>query len=329
MDEEMKGNEMMRVKANESDPSGIFSRGKALRFPRAPRLRFFLFLAGMMATGAGTAGDVSPCSVDSVPIEVMTPGRGGSDVIRSVAELSDSDPHFRAFVGAVTEHVKTRLAGDDLCIKGAGSMDSAAWENHSLLQFVHWRLAMGHGFYVPVMTFMGGLGPPSCRITSPWIDLVVDRKQQVPSIRGIVYWNERQLLADQAVLAGARNVPAGVAMPLKPSELGHFVGEYRRSEIYHEPTKPVEERVPPDILWLLRRTWSSTGAQTTHSPLPTIVSGSMYKVTEKSAENYTKFVLALIERCFASDGVIHYDSILDVADAISIEQYRIDTPRLR
>jgi hypothetical protein len=51
---------------------------------------------------------------------------------------------------------------------------------------------------------------------------------------------------------------------------------------------------------------------------------------EKSAEGYTKIVLALIDRCFASpasDSVgFYYDNILDVADPVLLKQYKIDTP---
>ena len=47
---------------------------------------------------------------------------------------------------------------------------------------------------------------------------------------------------------------------------------------------------------------------------------------EKGAERYTKLVIALIDRCLASGEVdVHYSSILDVSDLISLEQYKIDT----
>jgi hypothetical protein len=46
----------------------------------------------------------------------------------------------------------------------------------------------------------------------------------------------------------------------------------------------------------------------------------MDKVTEKGAEGYTKLVIALIDRCFASDrAYLHYNSILDATDLISLE----------
>jgi len=46
-----------------------------------------------------------------------------------------------------------------------------------------------------------------------------------------------------------------------------------------------------------------------------------------SLRPYTKLVIALIDRCFAADGAdLHYNSILDAADLIPLEEYKIDTP---
>ncbi|MDR1351569.1 MAG: hypothetical protein LBJ59_12490 [Zoogloeaceae bacterium] len=47
-------------------------------------------------------------------------------------------------------------------------------------------------------------------------------------IRAAVNWNERQLIADQAMLTGVRNVPTGAARPLRRSELSRLREEYRR-----------------------------------------------------------------------------------------------------
>jgi hypothetical protein len=344
---------------------GMPGVGRSLIIPWGERmLRFFLFMAGVMAASTGIAGDVSPCPVDTVPIQITTPGRGGSGIKRSVAEIPNSLPHFRAFVTTVTEHVAARLVKDKLCIKGAESMEgaekrntemetalkecfvarldkdkfcinvaesmesmeSAERNNRSLLQFVHWPLDMHRDFFVPALIVIPPGYPGGCQISSPWIDLVVERKP-VPSIRGVVRWNERQLLTDQAVLAGARNVPLSMAMPFKVGEYGRFAREYVDTEFEKRPaTKPIEERVPPDLLWLFRR---SSG----HSDFVGPFRGDMHKATEKGAKGHTKLVLALIDRCFAHNGAkrayFYYNNIHDAADLIPLEQYRIDMPVLR
>jgi hypothetical protein len=225
-------------------------------------------------------------------------------------------------VAAVTERVNAQLAKNKLCVKSAEStdnMESAGFKQRSLLQFVQWLLPMHKEYITPALPSTGWHGPPLCQISSPWIDLVVERKP-IPRIFGIVRWNERQLLADQAALDGAKNVPSGVAMPLSPSELGHFISGYRKSA-----AKPVEERVPPDILWLFRRTWPSGNV----SGFPNAERDSMHSAVEKGAKGYTKLVLALVDRCFApsaSGKRLHYTNILDAADLIPLEQYKIDMP---
>jgi hypothetical protein len=291
---------------------------------RLPMFRFFLFMACVMAVNMSVAGEVSPCS-NTVPIQIIESGIGGIEIETSADRISD--PHFSAFVTGVTKHINSRLAEENLCINGAGSMesmDSAEGGRRSLLQFVHWSLDMNRGYFVPVLPFIGGREPPNCRISSPWIDLAVYWKP-VPQIRGIVRWNERQLLTDQAMLDRTENVPLGMAMPLTPGEIGHYVHEIRRQSA----AKPVEARVPPDILWLLR---SLVGKEYVADAIDP-VRFSMYGVTKNSAAGYTKLVLALTDRCFipsASGRVdIHYSSILDVADPVLFEQYKIKTRALR
>jgi len=69
----------------------------------------------------------------------------------------------------------------------------------------------------------------------------------------------------------------------------------------------IEERVPPDLLWMFR-----------HSDRP-------YGEAKGKRLEYTKLVLALIDRCFASGAAdFHYNSILDVTDLISLDQYKVD-----
>lgn len=280
-------------------------------------MRFSLFMTGVMAACTSTAGGVSQCPVDTVPIQIAYGARHGSVTTLSAAGISDSNPHFRAFVTAVTEHVAAWQARKQLCIDNADS------KKRSLLQFVNWPLVTSGDEPLAPVSSLDARPPGGCRISSPWIDLAFGRTP-VPWIRGVVRWNQRQLLADQAVLAGAKNVPPGMAVPLKQSEFIHFAEvEYANSEILREPAaKPIEERVPADLLWLFRRSWQST-----RGPFSGGAGGSMEIAMKKGAEGYTKLVIALIDRCFASDGAdIHYSSILDIADLIPLEQYKIDTP---
>ena len=284
-------------------------------------LGFSLLTPSVMATSTGTASGASQCSVNTVPIQITNETASGPVTTLSGSNLSTTDPTFRAFVSAVTEHVATRLAKGKLCINSADS------KKQSLLQFVKWPLATSGNEPLAPVSSLDEQPSGGCRITSPWLDLIFERRP-IPRIRGVIRWNERQLLADQAVLSGARNVPPGVAMPLKQREFTHFAEtEYANSELLREPAaKPIEARVPPDLLWLFRRS-----SQSTRGPFSGGASGSMNIAMAKGAEGYTHLVIALIDRCFAyEDGAnIHYGSILDVADLISLEQYKITTTRIR
>ncbi|MDR1848771.1 MAG: hypothetical protein LBQ75_01895 [Zoogloeaceae bacterium] len=312
-------------------------------------LRFLLLMACVMAVDTSVAGDVSRCPVDAVPIQGirfalpdhLLSSRGFMEYIavqHAVTTLSgfketsgsresrpSSREQFHDFVEAVTEHVATRLAEDNLCT------DSAESRERSLLQFVNWPLSRQETEHlVPVLPLdVQKTSSSGCRIFSPWIDLAFERKP-VPWIRAIVRWNQRQVLADRSELIGVKNVPPGVAKPLVHGEYGRFVGFYKRVE---EPRKfadfavrnglkitpelaeqvdkaksiTIEEHVPPDILFMFRQG----------------VYDSEIRMNGK--EGYTtKLIIALIDRCFASEGAdLHYNSILDVADLVSLEQHKI------
>lgn len=281
-------------------------------------LRFLFFAAGVMTASTSSAGGISACPPDTVPIQIVGVIRSGPKTTLSTARFSESAPHFRAFVTAVTQHVADRIGRDKICL------DSADSKKRSLLQFVNWPLSTsGDKPLFPVQP-LDERASNGCRISSPWIDLAFERRP-VPWIRGVVRWNERQFLADQAVLASARNVPRGLAIPTTHSEYTRYWLDYARSEITGggpRAAAPIEERLPPDILWLFRRSTQSTLA-----PFGEFTRISMEKVMETSAERHTKLVTSLIDRCLASDGAdVVYSSILEAADLISLQNYKIETP---
>lgn len=333
-------------------------------------LRFCLFVLGVMAAGRSMAESVAPCSVDMLPIQIVGegghPGRpvttlsaaiagpkfGGvpgsaaeylwrrsNEAAGPYANLAGAHVHFGAFVVTVTEHLAARLAKENLCLDNADSKE------RSLLQFVHWPVVFWldstpHPLSVPPLD-----APPSngCRLSSPWLDLAFERTP-VPWIRGIVRWNGRQFLADQAVLDGVQDVPLGVVIPIELREYHRLSDKYRdflflrmqidvaiptfratgikidESEVQEilekseSVGKQIEEDIPPDILWFFRRV------------RPTFAGfGDGRVAIENGAENYTKLVIALIDRCLASDGAdIRYSSIMDVADPSLLEQYKIN-----
>jgi len=285
-------------------------------------LRFLIFLIGVMMVSTSSAGEVAQCPVGSVPIQIV--GEGGSSSVTTLPAATQSDfgiigggyPDFNAFVAAVTEHVAARLGKNKLCI------DNAESRERSLLQFMHWKIRSGNNPPAPV-TSLDVRPSNGCRISSPWIDLAIERKP-IPWIRAIVRWNERQFIADQAVLAGVKKVPPGVAKPLTMREYGRLDGEYSSLEQSERYGKLIEEHMPTDILWLLRNAKQRVPFSTQR---PFFTSDYAKVAVKKGADSYTKLVLALIDRCFASNNGanLQYDNILDAADLLSLEQYKIDS----
>ena len=298
-------------------------------------LRSSLLLVAMITACSATAGE---CSADAVPIKIIT-GRWlddediivtykdgtvknisaliRGDAVNVLSAFTHSDPSFSYFVKTVTQHVAGRLGKDNLCTNNPDST------KHSRLRFVNWP-STGEVNPLALISTPDRKLSANCRIVSPWIDFSFGRSP-VPWVQGVVRWNKRQLLADQAILAGARNVPPGVAMLLKQGEFAHFASEYANSEIMRERepvVTPIEAYIPADLMWLFRR-----AVQTTRWPFGSAASYAMDSAMKKSTENYTTLTTALIDRCFASEGEnLHYSSILDAADLISLKQYKIDTP---
>ena len=277
------------------------------------RSLFFMITMVMMA-GTGLAEDAPPCPADAVPIQVVRAFKCDDVTTFSEANISSTIPGFSAFATAVTEHLAAKLAQEKICPTCSKDREC------SLLQFVTLTVnSLPATSIAPLETRPVGV----CRITSPWMDLVIER-EPVPLVRGIFRYSERQLLADQAVLAGAQGVPPGVAMPLAHEEFDRYADlEYASSEIRKLPAKkPIEERVPPDLLWLFRRAWQNVD----YTYFPGAAGSSMKKAMATGSESYTKIVIRLIDRCFESEGEdINYNSILDVDDPELLEQYKIVT----
>ncbi|MCL2789741.1 MAG: hypothetical protein FWD79_03770 [Desulfobulbus sp.] len=294
-----------------------------------------------------------------IPIQIVDESESGSRrIAASIAEVRDRCSYSHTLATAVVKHIAIWLERNNLRIDNENK--------ESLLQFVMWPLANRKDDPFAPMPSLDVRSPSSSggfRLSSPWVELIFERAP-VLRLRGVIRWNERQLLVDQAILAGAHNVPAGVAMPLQKSEFMPGTLEYSRDpeelerfargcddfrerynakvkfddlqeqymtkskskeEIYSIWIKRIEEtedRIPADLLWLFRR----SPRNDRNGPFVLNVYEAMETVRKKSAENYTKLVIALIDHCLASEGTtLHYSNILDVADLIPLDQYKIDT----
>ncbi|MDR2220674.1 MAG: hypothetical protein LBE24_08875 [Methylobacillus sp.] len=281
-------------------------------------LRLLLFITGIIAAGISAAEDATPCSPDIVPIQIIDRVQQSSVITLpsfKVGMGSKRSLEFNSPVGGIMEHIATRLAEENLC------QDIAKNKEHSLVQFVDWPITVSKSSPPAPVLATNAHSTNGCQITSPWLDLAFER-EPVPRIHAIVRWSARQLLTDQAMLVGAKNVPPGIAMPLIDGAFSYFANDYAKSEIRGEQMEtPVTERISPDLLWLFRRSPQKLAMNSFGG-----ASDGLEKVQKKGKSGYTKLILALIDRCFDSNGeTLHYDSILDAKDLIPLEEYKIDT----
>ena len=287
------------------------------------RLLIFFILSVMATGGTSMAENLSTCPVDTVPIQILNKRGDNSATTLSAAGKYGftGNPSFNAFITAVTEHLAAKLAQEKLCLNSAESQE------RSLVKFAYLYFTVPEDDQrLAAVRTLEALPSDVCRISSPWIDIAVERGP-VPSVRAIVRFSERQFLTDQAVLAGAQNVPPGAPMPLTSEEYTRYFSAFAKSDMYRSViiyTGPkienIEKIVPPDLLWLLSNA-RFDGFR--GEPGPT-----MRCVVDLGAESYTKIVTGLIDQCFTSDGATtrQYRGVLDVADLVSIEQYKLDMP---
>lgn len=278
--------------------------------------RFAFLMASAIVTSASHAAGPSACPTNKVPVQIVS--ERSTDLDPQLAAAKISAPHLplHTFIKGVTQHISTRLAASKLCI------DSAESKKRSLLQFVNMPLVY---LYKPVASpslTLPAKSSADCRITSPWIDFAMGRSP-TPWVRAVVRWNERQLLVDQAILAGMPNVPPGVPKQLRHDEFASF------ATMYHEDIKSqvgvakkrFDERIPPELLWLFLRSLQLTPVE----PFFMNADSAMSVAMKKGRDGYTNLVAGLIDQCTDSDkSDIRYNNIGDITNPIVLKKYKID-----
>ncbi|WP_374334346.1 hypothetical protein [Leeia sp.] len=276
---------------------------------RNPTIAGTLLLAALLGSECVAAS----CPADLIPIRLVDPSNRAPVTTLSTIRWAEHTPAYREFVTAISQHLAARLADPQHCPA------SAASQQRSLLRFVRWTLVYPAGSPPQVFTTLKDAPTRGCQLHSPWLDLSIERGP-VPWVQGIVRWNERQLLADQARLAGLDGVVDGVAMPFSAEAYGKLaeaMGWVRQD--YHGVTPAATEpQLPPELRWLHR--------YSTRNDLPPSADG-VYAVLPGSAERYTRLTLALIDRCLASEGQdIRYGHIQELADLLPLDEYRVPLP---
>jgi hypothetical protein len=180
-------------------------------------------------------------------------------------------------------------------------------------------------------------------LSSPWLQLSL-----IPECKltAVLIWNKRQIVADQAFLAGVRPITKGIVTPVKdpnrflPKEFEQsviFLGDYSKAvpggKAVQRPSAALDEqqeivkrfvspKYPPDLFWFFSLIKSSK----LHVDEGTFISQLIRNERQLSrhANNVqAELVIALASRFIAeSSQHLKYDSILDVDSLVDLDKYR-------
>ncbi|MGI0481758.1 hypothetical protein ACN4EE_13330 [Geminocystis sp. CENA526] len=237
--------------------------------------------------------------------------------VRSMEAIND--PYFKSFVTSLTNYVSSKYSPAESCEENSGKKPM-----NSLI-FVRLPLVTsGNDPLTPPPELDNIISNVTCRLDSPWVKLTIDRSDTT-LIQAIFIWNERQFLADQALLTNPNLSLNSPLVTLSSHLFLEYVGDYANSEIQRSPseenaTKPISQRIPADVLWLFRHSWQST-----RGPFSNMALSGMRKTVEQGANGYTNLTKILVDQCFTSSKTdIRYKNVLDLQPIFTLDQYQIN-----
>jgi len=234
--------------------------------------------------------------------------------VRSIKAVND--PYFKSFITSLTDYISAKFSGAGSC------QDNSGEEPMNRLIFVRLPLVTsGNDPLAPPPELDTSLPNITCRLDSPWLKLVI-RHSHRPLIQGVFLWNERQFLGDQALLSNKNLSFNSPLVPLSNRLFQQYAADYADSEILRLPSSKsnITERIPFDVLWLFRNS-----PQTTFIPFSDAARSSMNTILKRATENYINLTQKLFDQCFASTQKVdqRYETVLDLRNTISLEQYQM------
>lgn len=266
--------------------------------------RYFFSVFSVAAVCVSSVVNASACNENSLSIQVADEIRGPRVV--SLSEVSD--PVYQKFASIITSHVERLL------LAGGGGF------NCSNLHFVR-RPLIQNRQAEPIPSISGESDFNGCRISSPWVDFEFDNSEP-HKVRGVIRWSQRQLLIDQALIAGDIQVADARVAVLSDAEFERYAQAYVDSEVHRKPNATLlDSPIPPDILWLFQKSWQST-----RGPFSLGAMSAMDNLMERGAERYADLVVSLIDQCVSSgQGEFRYESVLDLKGVVPLDKYKIDS----
>jgi hypothetical protein len=229
--------------------------------------------------------------------------------VRSIEAVND--PYFKSFVASLTNYISTRFPN-------AGSCTGNPDRSMSSLTFVRLPLVTSGDNPLAAPPKLSPSFPGiTCRLDSPWVKLAI-RNSDKPLIQGVFIWNERQFLADRALLANPNLTLNSPLIPLSNRLFEKYAADYANSKILQSSSgkASITERIPLDVLWLFRNS-----PQTTFIPFSSAARSSINTMSKRMAKNYINLTQKLFDRCLASGqkSEQRYGTVLDLRNTISLD----------
>jgi hypothetical protein len=253
------------------------------------------------------------------------------------------DDAYRAFVTAVLRELPDLLAATGQCAQaraGQPVMDAV---------FIHVPMLGLAAETPPDQRARTGGERVTHRLTSPWV--IFDRDEVAsPPLRAVFIWNERQVLLDQALLAGAPAPANPDTSPLTNGSLQNWIVRYVTDVLQlggsaneGPALNDLAKTMPPDLFWSMISAkqdaalsylakvippdllWSMLSAgQSTRGPFRMEVSNVVDDTLAEISEKNNLLSLQLIEnQLIKKSEVKSLESILEPHHLIELNGYRI------
>ena len=135
-------------------------------------------------------------------------------------------------------------------------------------------------------------GPDACVVNTPWVDLQVTQGEDL-AISGTFYWNERQILRDQTILAGATQSGTAPREPVDVERFQQLTGTYVSNYMSRsDEVRADDASMDLDLFWLFTRSTQSTVV-----PFAGLVHHQISKFAALLADDYAQLSLALLDEC--------------------------------
>jgi hypothetical protein len=141
-------------------------------------------------------------------------------------------------------------------------------------------------------------------------------------ISGVIFWNERQILQDQALLSNNTKQGGAPRSALPRDEFERLADYYAEYNFRPGPgdQRKSTQQIPADLLWLFRRS-----PQSTRGPFSVAAQSTMQEIAKSEAAYYSKLTLALLDQCLKQPGErIRYDSIREAGRLVELQRHGTD-----